>query len=214
MRYFRQNRLLFAIIVILAVGGAYILASKWIGPNTPPENYPTNLSSKTISTVNQTQPSPECSGIPTLSQTEGPYYKTGSPERKNIAEETPGEKLIVTGFVFNKNCKPIENGWLDFWHADASGVYDNTGYKLRGHQYTDDNGQYQLETIVPAAYETRPPHIHVKVRAGNGPTLTSQLYFPDSLQNKTDSIFNDALIMKLSEGQNGKIGEFNFTLNQ
>lgn len=155
-----------------------------------------------------------CTGIPTPAQTEGPYYKAGSPQRNNIAEGVVGDKLTVTGFVFDKNCKPVANAWLDFWHADGHGIYDNTGFKLRGYQFTDSEGKYTLETIVPAAYGGRPPHIHVKVRATDGPILTSQLYFPGAAQNKSDSVFNQALIMDISEGAGSKVGSLNFMLVQ
>lgn len=187
------------IVVFVVAIVAYIIL--FSSPSTPPENYSTTINSN------------KCAEVPTPSQTEGPYYKTGSPQRNNIAEETSGEKLIVTGFVYDKDCKPIANAWLDFWHADTNGVYDNAGYKLRGHQFTDENGMYRLETIVPAAYETRPPHIHVKVRALNGPILTSQMYFPNDPKNQTDSIFNQELIMSTKEHADGKITEFNFVLN-
>lgn len=160
------------------------------------------------------QSSTACTGNKTPSQTEGPYYKAGSPQRNSIAERISGEKLIVTGFVYDKNCKPIANAWLDFWHADANGVYDNTGYKLRGHQFTDENGMYRLETIIPARYESRPPHIHVKVRPPNGLILISQMYFPNDPQNQTDPIFNRELVMRVKDNANGKIAEFNFVLNQ
>lgn len=153
-----------------------------------------------------------CSGIPTPSQTEGPYYKVGSPQRNNIAESLPREKLIVTGFVFDKNCKVIPGAWLDFWHADSKGVYDNSGYNLRGHQFTDQDGRYQLETIIPAAYETRPPHIHVKVKTPNGPILITQMYFPNENLNKVDPIFNPALIMEIKDTSTGKEATFNFIL--
>ncbi|MBV8772487.1 MAG: hypothetical protein JO166_09185 [Deltaproteobacteria bacterium] len=39
---------------------------------------------------------------------------------------------------------------LDFWQADADGEYDNSGFRLRGHQSTDDHGRYLLETMVQA----------------------------------------------------------------
>lgn len=154
----------------------------------------------------------DCSGIPTPQQAEGPYYKTRSQERNNIAQNLAGEKIVITGFVFDKNCKAIPGAWLDFWHADSSGKYDNSGFNLRGHQYTNKDGGYVLETIVPAAYETRPPHIHVKVKAPDGPILTSQMYFPNENLNREDPIFNPALIMEVIETADGKTGTFNFVL--
>ena len=53
-----------------------------------------------------------------------------------------GTRVIVTGYVLTRDCKPIAGAWLDFWQADDIGAYDNTGFKLRGHQFTDAAGRY------------------------------------------------------------------------
>jgi len=126
-----------------------------------------------------TLPAPVCNGL-TQSQTEGPYYKPETPERNSLLEEgVQGTRLILVGYVFDQNCQPLPNAWLDFWQADATGEYDNTGYRLRGHQFTDAQGRYYLETILPGLYLSRPiEHIHVKVRPEGGEEITSQLYFP------------------------------------
>lgn len=203
-----RNKLLLLSTILVILGTMYVVGAS--SQPTPEKTY-----SPFISPLLQTTPSITCTGISTPSQTEGPYYKTGSPERNNTTQGVTGEKLTVTGFVFNKNCEPIAHAWLDFWQANAHGQYDNVGYTLRGHQFTDNQGQYRLETIVPAKYETRPPHIHVKVRDGNSPILTSQLYFPDPPaggQNQTDSIFNPALVMHVVDDSPGKVGTFNFVL--
>src|SRR3954447_6103967 len=107
-----------------------------------------------------------CSGTTTPSLTEGPYYKAGSPERTSLLEANmPGTKVVLTGYVYDKNCRPVAHAWLDFWQADANGRYDNSGYTLRGHQYTDANGRYTLETVEPGEYPGRTVHFHVKVQA-------------------------------------------------
>lgn len=52
-------------------------------------------------------------------------------------------------------------------------------YSLRGHQFSDPQGRYYLETILPGLYSSRPiEHIHVKVQPEGGEVVTSQLYFP------------------------------------
>ena len=84
----------------------------------------------------------------TLSRTEGPYYTPNTPERTNLVEPgMSGARVLVTGYVYDANCQPVANAWLDFWQTDYYGVYDNVGYTFRGHQYTDANGQYRLQTV-------------------------------------------------------------------
>jgi len=91
-----------------------------------------------------TLPEPTCSGL-TQSQTEGPYYKPDTPERTSFLEEDmQGTRLILAGYVLDQNCQPLPDAWLDFWQADANGEYDNAGYRLRGHQFTDAQGRYYL----------------------------------------------------------------------
>lgn len=124
-------------------------------------------------------PAPVCSSL-TQSQTEGPYYIPNTPERNSLLEAgMPGTRLILVGYVLDQNCQPLPNAWLDFWQADANGEYDNTANRLRGHQFTDPQGRYYLETIMPGLYSSRPiVHIHVKVQPEGGEVVTSQLYFP------------------------------------
>jgi protocatechuate 3,4-dioxygenase beta subunit len=153
-------------------------------------------------------------GSTTPAVTEGPYYKAGSPERTSLVEATTaGTRVVITGYVYDRNCQPIPHAWLDFWQADASGAYDNSGYKLRGHLYTDASGIYKLETIVPGEYPGRTVHIHVKVQAPNGPILTTQLFFPGVTRNNSDSIYNQALLMSVQDTAAGKIATFSFVLN-
>ena len=158
-------------------------------------------------------PTPACSGTPTPSQTEGPYYKPGSPERTSLREPgLSGTPLTITGYVFSTACQPIAHAWLDFWHADSNGNYDNAGFKLRGHQFTDKQGRYHLETIVPGEYPGRTRHIHVKVQAPGQSVLTTQLYFPGEARNTSDSIFSPELLMQVQNTPNGQLATFNFVL--
>jgi protocatechuate 3,4-dioxygenase beta subunit len=150
-------------------------------------------------------PPPVCTS-PIQPQMEGPYYKAGSPERNSLLEEgMSGTRLILAGYVLDQNCNPLPNAWIDFWQADASGEYDNTGYRLRGHQYTDTQGRYYLETVLPGLYASRPiEHIHVKVRPEGGEEVTSQLYFPNQPM--------EGLTVTLEARGDLQIGYFNFVI--
>jgi protocatechuate 3,4-dioxygenase beta subunit len=154
-----------------------------------------------------TLPTPTCNGL-TQSQTEGPYYKPDTPERNSLLEEgMQGTRLILVGYVLDQNCQPLPNAWLDFWQADANGEYDNIDYRLRGHQFTDAQGRFYLETILPGLYTSRPiEHIHVKVQPQGGEVLTSQLYFPERPI--------EGLTVTLEDRGDYFLGYFNFVIQR
>jgi protocatechuate 3,4-dioxygenase beta subunit len=162
-------------------------------------------------------PTPECGDDdddPTPAQTEGPYYTRNTPERASLREAgTAGTALVISGQVLTTGCRPVARALIDFWQADDKGVYDNTGFRLRGHQFTDDEGRYALETIVPGLYPGRTRHIHVKVQAPDRPVLTTQLYFPGEARNRSDGIFNEDLLLVVGNGADGKVATFNFVLD-
>jgi protocatechuate 3,4-dioxygenase beta subunit len=154
-----------------------------------------------------------CSGRATPAVTEGPYFKAGSPERSSLRQAgISGTQLVLTGRVLAAGCRPLGGVVLDFWQADASGSYDNSGFRLRGHQTTDAEGRYSLTTVVPGEYPGRTEHIHVKVAAPGRPVLTTQLFFPGVARNASDSIFDPALLVRVSDAATGKAGAFDFTL--
>jgi len=151
---------------------------------------------------------------PTPPQTEGPYYKPGSPQRSSLLEPNmPGTRVVLSGRVLTVSGTPIKNAWLDFWQSDANGRYDNNGYRLRGHQHTDNEGRYRLETVLPGSYPGRTPHVHVKIAAPNRPVLTTQLYFPGETLNREDGLFDSALLVQWRDGINGKQASFDFVLD-
>ena len=161
-------------------------------------------------------PTPACDDgddEPTVAQTEGPYFTANSPERTSLIAGVTGTRLTITGRVLSTACQPIARAKLDFWQADDAGAYDNSGYRLRGHQYTDDSGRFVLETIVPGLYPGRTRHIHVKVQAPSRPVLTTQLYFPGEARNASDGIYNSRLQMAIQDVSGGKAATFDFVLS-
>ena len=162
------------------------------------------------------EPTPSCaaSDDTTPPQTAGPFFKPRSPERKSLLEPgIQGSRIVLEGFVRSTKCKPVQGALVDFWQADGNGMYDNAGYKLRGHQFADAAGRYRLETIVPGVYPGRTRHFHVRVQAPNRPVLTTQLYFPGEPENKKDFIFNAKLVVALSGSPADKNANFDFVLD-
>lgn len=136
---------------------------------------------------------------PTTASTEGPFFKAGSPQKDSlVAPGMPGTPIRLFGFVLTRSCAPVARAKVDIWQANASGEYDNAGYMLRGHVFSDDQGRFQIDTIVPGRYPGRTPHIHVKLIAPGGPELTTQLYMPNESGNASDGIFRPELTVSMN----------------
>jgi protocatechuate 3,4-dioxygenase beta subunit len=105
----------------------------------------------------------------------------------------------------------------------GSGPATNTTY-LRGGQVTDTDGIVEFLTIYPGWYPGRTVHIHAKVHLDNSTLLTTQFYFDDGFTdsvftrdpytsrgsrdtvNADDSIFDDRLLLTLSEDGDASVG--------
>jgi protocatechuate 3,4-dioxygenase beta subunit len=107
------------------------------------------------------------------------------------AEGVPlGITMTINDFANNKS--PLAGAAVYLWHCDREGRYSlyfqdisNENY-LRGVQETDDGGQVKFDTIFPACYSGRWPHIHFEVypslaKATNSANkiATSQMALPE-----------------------------------
>jgi protocatechuate 3,4-dioxygenase beta subunit len=137
---------------------------------------------------------PECR--PWVEQDEGPYHRDGQPFREDLAENRPGVSLRLMVRLIRDDGSPVVGAIVDIWHCDALGRYsgfepaDGAGPAgepaeqfLRGRQRTDDSGGCEFRTIYPGWYGGRTMHIHVIAEVA-GSRLTSQLFFPDALNNE------------------------------
>ncbi len=139
---------------------------------------------------------------PTESEILGPFYRFGAPFRSRLAgPDEPGDRLVLTGTVFSSDCRTLlPRALIEVWQANHAGLYDTnkpgnftdaTTFQLRGMLYTNEKGQYEIETIVPGRYPippnlpglekyvglTRPAHIHFRVMESLHVPVTTQLYF-------------------------------------
>ena len=161
-------------------------------------------------------PTPMChdADAPTKPDIEGPYFKLHSPLRTQLVEpKTRGQLYRLEGFVLTRTCEPVPSAILDLWHADENGDYDETGFRYRGHLFTDKTGSYRFDTIMPGLYPGRTRHYHFKVAAPFGNVLTTQLYFPNEPRNLTDDYFSRALLMRLSKSASLTTARFDFILD-
>jgi protocatechuate 3,4-dioxygenase beta subunit len=151
---------------------------------------------------------------PTRPDIEGPFFKPRSPQRADlVVPAARGRMAELSGYVLTRGCRPVAGALLDLWHADDGGDYDNSGFRYRGHIFTDAEGRYRFRTIVPGLYPGRTRHYHIKVQAPGRPLLTTQLYFPNEPANLRDGSFHRALLMRVADAGPGTAARFDFVLD-
>lgn len=161
------------------------------------------------------RPTPACGEGPTPPQTPGPFYMPHSPRRASLLQaDSDAPRLLLTGRVLTTDCRAVPGALLDVWHCDATGRYDNDGFRYRGHLFADASGGYRLETIVPGLYPGRTRHIHIRVQAPGGRPLTTQLYFAGEPGNAADGLWQRALEIAMTRPATGEpqAGRFDFVL--
>ena len=156
---------------------------------------------------------------------EGPYYYTKAPVRTDgvlLEGAAPGAPILtLEGKVLDAGTgKGIPDAELDVWQADHLGIYDRTGFKLRGIVRSGADGAYKLRTVVPDDYAEhdsdpigelfralgqtnhRAAHIHFKLRVKGEERLLTQLFMPTSKSLETDYVVgavSDDLTLKFEK---------------
>jgi protocatechuate 3,4-dioxygenase beta subunit len=114
--------------------------------------------------------------------------------------------------------------------AGGGGPSDEKTY-LRGAQVTNADGIAEFKTIYPGAYPGRTVHIHAKVHLDRRTVLTTQFFFDEAVtervyanppypddpgrqSNDTDAIFDERLVLTLSEAGDGWEGLMNLDVER
>jgi|SRR5579862_618507 len=158
---------------------------------------------------------PACNASRTLTPAaDDRQFRPGSPSRTALAgPDSPGKKLTLSGAVIGIRCGAIKDAVVDIWQADASGVLDATGFRLRGHQNTDADGRFHFDTIVPGPAAGHARHLGVKVQPPGKPALTTVLFFPDDPGNSKDHAVRPELVMKVTEDRGVKTATIELVLD-
>ena len=137
---------------------------------------------------------------------------------KTQAEAKAYEAWLTTQVVQDAKWLPVKRDTrrlselVDLWHANDSGEYDNKGFRLRGHLFTDSEGRYAFHTILPGLYPGRTRHYHIKVQAPGIALLTTQFYFPNEERNQTDGLFRSELVMRVADREDSLSAQFDVVL--
>ena len=133
------------------------------------------------------------------------------------AGEPIGERIIVSGRVFDTEGKPLRRTLVEIWQANSAGRYKHRwdrwpapldpNFSGAGRCTTDDEGRYQFTTIRPGPYPWgnhynawRPAHIHFSLLGrAFAQRLVTQMYFPGDPFFPYDPIFNSVRDAKARE---------------
>ncbi|SDI28704.1 catechol 1,2-dioxygenase [Alteribacillus persepolensis] len=178
----------------------------------------------------------------------GPYFIDGSPR----LEADPGEPFVLTqrpdeegevlyfkGNVSSVDGRKLGNTRVEMWQNDAGGKYsafdsDAPRYNLRGHFYTDENGNFEVKTFVPVPYSIpdqgptgefleymdqhpmRPAHLHLMFETEGHETLITQVFFEGDKWLETDVAegVREELVTKLEDNGSHKEASLNFVMRK
>jgi protocatechuate 3,4-dioxygenase beta subunit len=122
--------------------------------------------------------------------------------------EPIGERISISGRVFDTEGKPLRNTLVEIWQANACGRYRHRwdrwpapldpNFSGAGRCLTDDEGRYRFVTIKPGPYPWgnhynawRPAHVHFSLLGrAFAQRLVTQMYFPGDPLFPYDPIFN------------------------
>ena len=180
----------------------------------------------------------------TAEETEGPYYFDVDAIRDIREDREGTPLRLALRIRDAGSCEPLRSAVVDIWHCDARGSYsgfeaatpgggrtDEETY-LRGAQATDADGIVEFHTVYPGFYPGRTVHIHAKVHLDRRTVLTTQLYFDDAFtdriharrpysragrrdtSNDTDGLFDESLLLTLSEEDDGVLGLMTFDVRR
>ena len=147
---------------------------------------------------------------------EGPLYIPGLPERQSgdkTGDCEVGDPLFIHHKVTDRDGNPLVNCIVDIWQPNGEGYYfvqreNLPEWNFYGRFRTDDNGEFDLQTVVPGDYPVpltgptghmldqlgrhgyRAAHIHYIIRPDNHDDFTTMMYFNRSKYVDSDTIFS------------------------
>lgn len=140
----------------------------------------------------------------TPSQTVGPYLRIGliygETQSDLVQDETIGERILISGTVFDGNGEPIPDALVEIWQPDAQGIFNHPTdprcqqadphFRGFGRAETRLAGKFQFRTIKPGSIqEGHAPFINVTVFArGMLVHAITRIYFADEPANNDDPV--------------------------
>jgi len=140
-------------------------------------------------------------------QSTGPFYPDVLPSESDAdlvrigpGPAALGEEIEVSGQVLGLDGRPIANGFVELWQANANGRYSHSrdtsaapldpNFQGYGIVRTDEQGRYRFRTIKPGEYPGRARHLHFRIGGPGFDPLPTQMYFAGDPGNARDFLWN------------------------
>jgi protocatechuate 3,4-dioxygenase beta subunit len=135
---------------------------------------------------------------------------------------SPIENAVVD--IWHCDALGIYSGFESASRGGPGGGRSDEETYLRGAQATNADGIVEFTTIYPGWYRGRTVHVHAKVHVDSATVLTTQFFFDEAVTaavysrepyasdsgrdtfNAGDSIFDESLVLRLSEDGDGQLG--------
>lgn len=160
--------------------------------------------------------------------TSGPYYVSGELIRNDVRESQSGFDLYLDlQFVDVNTCTVVDELYVDFWHANLTGVYSgviasdngngddatniNTTFH-RGLYPTDEDGFVSFVTKFPGHYTGRATHMHIMTHY-NGTVLENNTYSGGEISHIGQLFFDQDLLTEVQSTATYAVNTYEITEN-
>ncbi|KAH8645531.1 Intradiol ring-cleavage dioxygenase, partial [Tricladium varicosporioides] len=164
--------------------------------------------------------------------TEGPYWVIGEVIHGDLREKDKGQKgvdvILDVQVVDISTCKPLPNIYVEFWHANATGIYSGivasanggtsdksltTATFARGIQPTSADGVARFTTFYAGHYGGRSTHYHIASHL-NGSILANNTFTGTTVSHVGQIFFDQSLTSEIEKTAAYKPNNFPVTTNQ
>lgn len=143
---------------------------------------------------------------PTNEDTCGPYFPIYFRDESledltrvdpGVVAGASGQHIILRGRVLDRHGDLANGVVMEFWQANAKGVYRNPSNKdnpdidpwFNGYgRLRSASGEYSFRTIMPGAVGNRAPNITVTIFSDGINRIVTQVFFADQDANATDPL--------------------------
>ncbi|SCZ62283.1 protocatechuate 3,4-dioxygenase, alpha subunit [Epibacterium ulvae] len=146
--------------------------------------------------------------LPTNEDTTGPYFPIYFRDESledltrvdaGVVGQAKGTPIILRGRVFDRHGNLANGVLLEFWQANAKGLYRTP--ETEGHTDIDPwfngygrlrsaSGAYSFRSIMPGTSDNRAPNITVTIFSDGINRIVTQVFFPDQSANDADPVLN------------------------